>query len=55
MGKVGKGEESVGRSGTGASFKELTGCRNSHFQPLPCLRDSKRCCHLKSYILQDIK
>ena len=25
MGKVGKGEESVGGSGTGASFKELTG------------------------------
>ena len=25
MGKVGKGEESVGESGTGASFKELTG------------------------------
>ena len=25
MGKVGKGEESVGKSGAGASFKELTG------------------------------
>ena len=25
MGKVGKGEESVGGSGTGGSFKELTG------------------------------
>ena len=25
MGKVAKGEESVGGSGTGASFKELTG------------------------------
>ena len=25
MGKVGKGEESVGERGTGASFKELTG------------------------------
>ena len=25
MGKAGKGEESVGGSGTGASFKELTG------------------------------